>query len=359
MTRRIALCLALLLVGACAQGAAGTPPAAPAAPATPVATSADPAFQKGMTFTSWWRGEYAKPGADQALAELQATGANWVGIIVTGYQDTVASTAIRQDRDRTPSDQDLIHAIRTAKSLGLRVMLKPHVDLSNDGAHWRGDIGSAFTSEAQWQAWFAAYRAFIDHYATLAKENGVDQFSVGTELASTSHRAADWRAVVAGVRQRFSGPLTYASNHSGEETRITWWDAVDYIGVDAYYPLADHDKASVDELAAAWTKRGYLDTLAGLAERYRRPVLLTEIGYRSVDGATIEPWLSRGHTAVDLQEQANAYQAALDVFWGKSWLVGIYWWNWDSDPSKGGTANTDFTPRGKPAEDTLKTFYHR
>jgi len=51
----------------------------------------------------------------------------------------------------------------------------------------------------QWQEWFDTYRAFINHYATLAQENGVEQFCVGTELVGTSHREAEWRDIVAGA----------------------------------------------------------------------------------------------------------------------------------------------------------------
>lgn len=354
---RLALGVTLLLAMACAADVPGPPP--PAGAETAAAAPDGREFQKGIAFAGWWRGAYATPEADQALAQLAATGAGWVAIVVTGYQDTHASTAIRRDRRATPSDAELAQAIRTARQLGLRVMLKPHVDLSRDPERWRGDIGAAFADEAEWQAWFAAYRAFIDHYAALAQQNGVDQFCVGTELAATSQRDEDWRRVVAGVRERFAGPLTYASNHGGEEARITWWDAVDYIGVDAYYSLARDHEPSVDELKAAWVARGYLDTLAGLAARYRRPVLITEIGYRSADGAAMAPWRWQGEAALDLQEQADAYQAALDVLWGRPWLAGMYWWHWDADPGRGGPEDADFTPQGKPALEVLREFYRR
>jgi hypothetical protein len=60
---------------------------------------------------------------------------------------------------------------------------------------------------------------------------------------------------------------------------------------------------------------------------------------------------------VDLQEQADCYQAVLETFWGKSWFTGIYWWNWDTDPNKGGAGDADYTPHDKPAEEVLKSYY--
>jgi hypothetical protein len=339
------LWLALLLAGGCTAIASGSPPDE----RTP---------HRGMTFASWWAGEYASPEAGASLANLAATGADWVAIIVTGYQDTHTSTGpIRRKQPRTPADADLIHAIARAHELGLRVLLKPHVDLDDDPGHWRGRIGDGFTSEAEWQAWFSAYRGFIEHYARLAQDQGVALFSVGTELLGTSHREDDWREVVRGVRRLFDGPLTYAANHGGEEVGIAWWDAVDYIGVDAYYPLSDSPDPSLEELRAAWVDEGYVETLAGLARTFGRRVLLTELGYRSATGAAEEPWVYETARPADPDLQARAYQAALEVLWGRPWLAGIYWWYWDTDPTAGGPGDTGYTPFAKPAQQVLRSFW--
>ncbi len=96
--------------------------------------------QKGVSYVAWQPEEYSWPDSDLALAELRATGADWISLIVTQYQDNASSTVIAPTAS-TPTDADLIHAMARAHSLGLRVMLKPHVDLSSDDAHWRGEIG--------------------------------------------------------------------------------------------------------------------------------------------------------------------------------------------------------------------------
>ncbi len=317
-------------------------------------TLAQPAMQKGIAYVTWWSGNYSHPDADLALANLAATGANWISLLVTGYQDTIASTDIFTTT-ATPTDADLIHALTQAHSLGLKVMLKPHVDLLNDPSHWRGQIGQEFTTEAQWAAWFASYRNFIEHYADLAQTYGADQFSVGCELIATAHRATDWRTVVAGVRARYSGPLTYAANHSGEETSITWWDDVDYIGVDAYYPLTDKNDPTLEELKAAWGP--HTTTLANLASTWGKSIIFTEIGYRSQDGANRHPgeWQSVG--TVDLQEQADAYQAAFESVYSQPWFAGMFWWAWSADPFEGEPCNDNYTPHDKPAEDILRAWY--
>jgi len=309
-----------------------------------------------MNYTAWAWGQFATLESDRSLENLAATGANWVAIVFFGYQQTYTSTAITRDISRTPSDQEITHAIATAHNLGLKVTLKPHVDLRHDRDHWRGNIGEAFTEEAQWQAWSTSYGEFINHYAKLAQAHGVEQFCVGTELVGTTHREAEWREIITGVRERFSGPITYAGNHGTEDVGIAWWDAVDLIGIDAYYVLTDRTDPTVDALKAAWVDKGYVETMAGLAKKYDKPILITEIGYRSADGTIRTPW-DWDDLPLDLQEQADAYEAALAVLWNQSWLAGIYWWNWDVNPQKGGLEDKDYTPYGKPAERVLRAYY--
>ena len=102
--------------------------------------------QKGMDYAAWWEGVYQSPDAEQSLENLAATGAEWLGLVVTGYQETITSTTITRALKNTPTDEDLIAAIGKAHDLGIKVMLKPHIDLASDPMHWRGEIG--FQGEA-------------------------------------------------------------------------------------------------------------------------------------------------------------------------------------------------------------------
>ena len=329
------------------------------------------AFQKGMTFADWRAftaprsGLYAAPGTDEALRNLAATGANWIALVVGCGQENAASTSVVCSAPRTATDAELRHVIDLAHALGIRVLLKPQLDFSaeSDPSRFRGHIGSAFTTAPQWEAWFASYRQFMTRYAALAEAADVDMLSIGVELGGTTHREEEWRTTIREVRRVFSGPITYSSLSStgappphGEEKRIVWWDAVDYIGVDAYYPLTNKNDPTVAELKEAWTSRGYPSLLEDLSRKFAKPLIFTEFGYRSVDGASRTPGAYLTKSPVDLQEQADAYQAALEVLWGRPWLAGIFWWQWFADPRFGGVTNDDFTPFGKPAEQMLRTF---
>ena len=309
-------------------------------------------FQKGLVYTSWWHGEYSTLESDETLAQLiKPMGINWISVVVTCYQDTITSTKIEcLPNTKTPTNADLYHVIRQARQLGLRVMLKPHVDLSNDDFHWRGEIGFE-DNERAWEAWFASYAEFITHYARLAQAAGVDYFVIGTELVETSVRADQWRSLVKMIRGIYSGPITYAAN-PGEVWDVTWWDAVDAIGADAYYPLTQINHPTVAELKEAWMP--IVSRMGQFSRGWARPIIFTEIGYRSVEGANQQP---SDPVAINLQEQADRYQAVFEAFKGQAWWHGVFWWNWTPDLLQGGPQDNDFTANNKPAENILRLNY--
>lgn len=308
------------------------------------------AFQKGVVYTSWWHGEYSSSDSDKTISKrIKPLGVNWLSIIVTCYQEKYSSTEIICDKTKTPTDSDLIHVIQYAHSLGLKVMLKPHVDLSNDNNHWRGDIGFG-DDEIAWKTWFESYSQFITKYAALAQREKVDYFVIGTELKGTSHRSVDWLKIIEDIKKEYKGPLTYAANHDGEEFSLDWWDKMDAIGVDAYYPLTQVDNPTVTQIKDAWAP--IVLSLRELSQKWDRPIIFTEVGYQSRDGTNQTPWNVESES-IDLQEQADCYQALFDAFEGQEWWQGVFWWNWTTNPNQGGTLDTDFTANNKPAENIL------
>jgi hypothetical protein len=276
----------------------------------------------------------------------------WVALTPHWLQASPRATAMGPDPQRSPSDASVRQAIDAARAEGLRVFLKPQLDLTDDG--WRGEI--AFETEAAWARWFASYRGFLGHYARLAAQARVALFSVGVELDGTRHRSRDWRQVIEEVRVLYEGPLVYAANW-GRERDIDWWGDLDYAGVDVYFPVARGASPSRRELEERWSRE--LHGLRGWAERTGRPVLVTEIGYRSLEGAGAEPWDWRRGGAPALREQAVLWQAALSALWPEPWLAGIYGWQWRTAPPADPAADTGYTPQGKPAWDVIRAFYAR
>jgi hypothetical protein len=327
------------------------------------------AFMKGIQFNDFGWGLdkprppeygplYNPPLADVSLRDLATTGANWISVVVFVFQETISSTNITSNQYKTASDEALQYVTDLAHSHGIRVVLFPSLFLSNDPEHSWIDIGSAFTSETQWQEWFASYRENINHYASFAQEAGVDMLYIGSELPGVTHREEDWRRIIKEVRERFDGPISYDSVFWGfpiaEFKRIAWWDAVDYIATDFWYPLTDKNDPTIAEMKEGFIKTGYLTDLENISKQFNKSVIVSEIGYDNFDGANScpPPCDIRTGAPVDLQEQADCYQATLEVLWGKPWLQGIFWFQWSGIgmPWSG-------SPQDKPAEEVLRKFY--
>ena len=314
-------------------------------------------FQKGVAYTGYGRTSYEGDGPLLALDRLEQTNASWTSVLVTAYQETIHTTSIDFRGPATPTDASVERVIHRAHELGLKVMLKPHVDLANDSQHYRGEIGPNFTA-ADWAAWFASYRPFILHYAAMAERTDCELFCVGCELGTTAVHAAEWRQIVAAVKGAYSGPLTYADNQvEYNPNGVTWWDAVDFIGQDAYPTLTQVVEPTVEDLMSGWVP--FRDKLQALAERWDKPLILTEIGCRSITGGAQNPWDWQRQGPVDLDVQVNFYEAACRAVEGRSWLRGMYWWQWSPDPGDGGLNDTGYTPHAKPAEQILRSWYSR
>jgi hypothetical protein len=307
----------------------------------------------GIAFTDWDPEHYSPSLSDVSLPRLKATGARWVGEVVVVHQESANSTTIYPGYF-TLKDAGLIYEIQKARELGMKVLLKPQVWVDTAEFIGASQIGTGITAESQWDAWFVSYTATIVKYAQIAQENGVEMFCVGTELAGTTSQSARWRDVIKAVRQVYGGMLTYTAI-SGEEISIDWWDELDIIGVSAYYPLTGKNDPTVEQLKGAWTP--WARRLAELAGQTGKPVLFTEVGYRSVAGANIAPWDLDPNNAIDMDEQANCYRAVFETFWNRPWFAGMFWWEWDKNPASGGPSDNWFTPHDKPAEAVLRTWF--
>lgn len=313
-------------------------------------------YQRGVAYIALDRDAYRSQSSEQALDELFATGANYISLLVTWYQTDVTAKEIYR-ADNTPSDEDLAYVIAYAHARGIKVLLKPQVDFTQDQEHWRGQI--LFENEADWREWFASYRSFILYYARFAQANGVEEYSVGTELVATTKRTADWRALIRAVRQEYTGLLTYSANHSGEEVQVRFWNDLDFIGVNVFYHITNYRTPTLEQILEGWKLP--VRQLTNLHNAFPdQPIIFTEVGYPSMDLANVWPWNWKRDGALDLEEQSLLYEGLFRTWWynpEREWFRGMFIWNWLADPEQGGPGNLDYTPHGKPAEDVLKYYY--
>ncbi|MFH1837717.1 MAG: hypothetical protein ABH862_06370 [Candidatus Omnitrophota bacterium] len=318
-------------------------------------TRRETAFQKGIGYVTWSQGGYNSVDSDESIIRVSETGADWMGILVTWYQTTPWTGDIRKT-DKTPSDKAVVRAIQKAHEAGLKVMLKLHLDLldKSDGS-WRGEIGA--TDEEGWKKWFDTYTDYVLYYVDIANSENVEMICVGTELStSASVKGYLWRDVISKVRAKYKGLLTYAA-HWDEYYNIRFWDLLDFIGINAYFPLTEKMVPTREELKEGWVK------WANDMERYQakigKPIIFPEVGCSSADGGAIRPWEHVPRTEVNLQLQEDYYRVLMETFWNKGWFYGLYWWYWGTNADMGGKYNRGFTPQNKPAEDATKEWFSK
>ncbi len=309
-------------------------------------------FQKGIAFPTWNAEQYGTALSDESLMILaQTTCTEWIQLVPTWYQNDRFSNEMFPDYDgRTARMETIIHAIQTCHIFNLKVMLKPHIDsLSGD---WRGTFQPEDPKD-----WFKNYMEMLKTYAQIAQDESVEVLSIGCEFVelTSSDYTPDWREVIQTIREVYAGHLVYAADWGREAQQIEFWDNLDFIGIDAYFELTNELDPTMDELLTAWAP--CLFQIESIYQIWQKPILLTEIGYRSIDGANMRPWDWETPGNVDLTEQAQCYQAVIRAFGEKSWFEGIYKWNWEPDPSLGGESDKGYTPLGKPAEMVLKRWY--
>lgn len=307
---------------------------------------------KGMTLNAWSYEAYNSSQCDQSLSNLASIKANWVLLTVFWFMNTSSDVEIHPRPDLyTASDSSLIHAIQKGQELGMKIALKPMVDVV--GGSWRGVI-----NPSNWTVWFQNYRSFINQFADIAQANNVELLVIGTELKSSQQYEAEWRVVISQAGLRFSGELTYAANWDSYSPSnwVKFWDALDYVGVDAYFPLTSSYNPTLSQLISAWSSR--VNELSSVSTQTGRKILFTEIGYCSQNGTNTQPWNWEISSTLDMQEQADCYQAALEVFKSKTWFEGWFWWNWETDPNAGGPTERHYTPQNKPAQSILNQYYY-
>lgn len=310
-------------------------------------------FQKGMGYCSWSKNRYEGKTSESSLKAMEATGTDHTAILVTWYQTNCWSGDIRR-LGTTPSDESLIYAIRKAHELGMKVMLKPHLDLidKSDGS-WRGEIGCL--KETSWESWFNNYTDFIMHYVDIAKKEKVELFCIGNELSTAATtKGYFWKVLVRKIRKRYSGLLTYAA-HWDRYQDIRFWDVLDYVGINPYFPLSEEMNPTYEQLKDGWTK--WVREMEEFQARVRKPIIFPEAGCNSCDGAVIRPWEHTPRREINLELQANYYKVLMEIFFEKEWYYGQYWWYWGTNPDMGGLSNRSFIPQNKPAEKVVKEWY--
>ena len=317
----------------------------------------DTRFQKGFNFAhegySITDG-YGSKAANAALDKLSDMGVNAVSIIpYTGMRDPHHPVPLRfANSVNDENDGAIAHSARYAQSLGFTVMIKPQIWLRGS---WPGDLD--MLSDEDWDTFFKYYERWIGHYALLAELFEVDILCIGTELThATMKHEHRWIDLANRLRSIYSGKIVYASNWGEEFENLTFWEAFDYIGLNSYYPLSDQENPTEAELKEGAER--VVDRMRKVQKQFKKPLLLTEIGYPSGESPWILPYQEDRRGPVNSEHQALCYRIMIEALSDQDWLAGIYWWKWPSILERGGENHRDrFTPNGRPAQHVVANWF--
>jgi hypothetical protein len=313
-------------------------------------------WQKSVMIQPQSPTDYASSTFDQSVSNAIADGANYITLVIPVVQSNIYSTDV-QTGPQTPTDQSLESAVSYIHSHGASVAFSLHDD-PEDG-NWR-----ALINPTDRTTWFANYGAQLNHYAVLGQNLGVQELVIGTEMSDmtipsvNSTNTANWIALIKTVRSEYSGKLTYSAQHDGymaDDQSLGFWPELDYIGLSAYYGLGSGDE-SVATIESNWNQ--WENDVQSLSQEYGKQVLFTEVGYVSQTNALNDPGSAYADGgSVDDSLQANAYQALFQYWNNYSFMSGVAFWGWSSDPNAGGTSDTNYTPQNKPAEQIMKDYF--
>jgi len=312
-------------------------------------------YQKGFNFAhegySIYNG-YGGRKATESLAKMKSLGSNAMAIVPYSFiRDKNQPTPFRfSDNAGSENDQSVFHSTFEAKKLGMTTVLKPQVFA---GDSWPGDV--EMLNEKDWEAFFDYYHKWIRHYAFLAEIHQMDVLCVGTEFAkATLSHEEDWRKIFRSLRGLYQGQLTYASNWGAEFEKVGFWDELDFIGLNCYYPLSKNDNPDKVELKANFDSVKV--KIKKVYTKFKKPIVFTEIGFRSINA----PWKSphaEGDDSFNPDHQQLCYEVVFEGIANEPWCGGILWWKFPSHLEYRGLENSAFTPNNKKAEETVKKWF--
>jgi len=322
---------------------------------------------KGFDYVAFYNGAYEN---SDSLPSLVQTGANSIETTLD-FGINAQTSQVVADPTYTDSLNALGATIAQAEGLGLSVMVRPLIDFLNPTesapysvGDWRQDYQPTDVA-----AFFASYKQMIVSEAEVAQADGAQMLSIGAELDQLTgpQYLPYWTDIINSVRAVFSGELTYSAswNTAGE---VSFWNQLNYEGIDCYVPLSDAANPTLRQLVRGWLdpaspthdpgayavigNESPIQYFENLSAQSGKQLIFTELGYANDSGAAADPAASGD--SPDPRLQAKLYKAFFEA-WDHSHsssLIGTYFWEWDpnGNSSNVGSGIDSFSPQNNPAQ---------
>jgi hypothetical protein len=276
---------------------------------------------------------------------LRIEGINYVQLRIFLYQKSLTSSQVVYDEKQDILLEGMITMIHQA---GKKVSLLPDIIVETGGY-------VANLNPEDIDQWFASYGDALIRYAGLAEAYGVELYCIGNEFHSLWSENQRWKNVIYKIRQQYQGLITAKLNCWWQEITfkrtltLDWLEDLDCISMAPYFDLTKNHNPDLKDIEKAWfesrhNNQNIVYQLKTIAETFNQKIIFSEIGYRSTEGTTMEPWNSefkvprgeKGRSIYSSEEQSLATQALFNVFGNQDWWAGVFWFYW---------------PTAKPVED--------
>jgi hypothetical protein len=302
-------------------------------------------YQKGMNiFFMPPRNRFEYSDFTENVAYLKSIGITTLFLIPYYFTAEPNSNSIDSTSQTIP-DSQLYSAISIAQNAGMEVILKPHIDCLNGQPRYTID-------PANYELWMNRYRAFIIKYFSIASQFGLKSFVIATELDNIIENQL-FISFCDSVRNVSAINIILSTSYN-HFVKQDIWKHCDIVGVNAYYNLDNSDKPQEFTLRETWNY--WLNTISQQSELNGKPVILTEAGFMSRSNAAANPGDFSGNPSADVALQDKCYDALLSQACKFDNIQGIFFWQWELG-ALSNEAEKDYTPRGKPAENTIKRYW--
>lgn len=244
-------------------------------------------------------------------------------------------------------------SIDLAKEKAMQTMIKPMIWLM-DGSYI-GEID--FTSDNDWLNYEREYTAFILKYAELSEKNRLPLFCIGSELDIWAQKRPQyWRDLIKSIQEIYNGDLVYACRHGNEE-KIAFWDALDYVGLTVYDRVSGEETPTLDTLMKNWLP--IKEQMAAFSKKVNKNIIFTEWGYTHSNYSGRVPDMDSIHSAINEQAQANCYDALLSTFEKEPWFIGGFVWKWYPSEDQASLDKDPYSPQNKMAQKVLMKHWKK
>jgi hypothetical protein len=308
----------------------------------------------GVNFASAEFGPQEKSGI-RALNRIRA---EWVALTPFAYMNSNTDPTINFPSEKNwwgDLPYNMRSVIQDARKFDKKLVLKPHFWV--EGSGWAGTLD--FDSIG-WLQFEQNYAAYILRWAVFAEIHKMEMFCFATELKTVVKKRPQFvKNLIRHIRHHYRGKLLYAANWD-DFRRFPFWDDLDYIGVDAYFPISESITPTAEEVHQLWLP--FVRKLGEFSFKKQKKIVFTEFGYRSVNKPVWKQWeieWESDYENVNLEAQVNSYEGLFRAVWNQPWFAGGFIWKWYPEPIHytGSPNNSDYTPQNKPAEKSISNWY--